>query len=66
MSEEWLTTEEAAGLSGYHVNHIRRLLRSGEIAGRKWGQAWQVSKASLLSYLEAAKKLGDKRWGPKP
>lgn len=65
MSEEWLTTEQAAKLSGYHANHLRRLLRDGDINGRKWGQSWQISKQSLIEYLNKAKQSGDKRWGPK-
>ncbi len=65
MSDEWLTTEQAAKLSGYHANHLRRLLRDGDINGRKWGQAWQVSKQSLTDYISRAKEAGDKRWGPK-
>ena len=65
MKDEWLTTEQAAELSGYHIVHIRRLLRAGEIEGRKWGQAWQVSHTSLLKYIEKIEKSGEKR-GPKP
>jgi len=63
--EDWLTTQQAAELSGYHPDHLRRLIRAGEIRGRKWGQAWQVSRESLLVYLDAAAKAGDKRWGSK-
>ena len=65
MLEEWLTTEQAAELSGYHPNHIRRLVRSGEVEARKWGQAWQISRQSLLVYLEAANQSDDQRRGPK-
>ncbi len=63
--EEWLTTEEAAELSGYHVNYIRKLLQTGKLTGRKWGQAWQVSRKSLIDYLATAENQPDKRWGPK-
>ena len=65
MAEEWLTVEQAAELSRYHPNHIRRLLRSREISGRKWGQTWQVDRDSLVTYLKAAEEIDDKRWGPK-
>ena len=65
MLEEWLTTQQAADLSGYHPNHLRRLLRAHEIKGRKWGSAWQIEKQSLKDYLEKAGASGDKRWGPK-
>ena len=65
MAEEWITTAEAADLSGYHPNHIRRLLKQGSVDGRKWGQAWQVNRASLFTYLDRIRKIGKKR-GPKP
>ena len=34
MAEEWLTTEQAAELSGYHPDHIRRLIRGGDLQAR--------------------------------
>ena len=61
---EWLTTSEAAQISGYHLNHVRRLLKSGEIEGRKWGSAWMVSRKSLDIYLSKMELRGAKR-GPK-
>ena len=62
--DDWLSTKEAATLSGYHPDHIRRLLRKGEVSARKWGNAWMVNRNSLLAYLKKIEKLGDKR-GPK-
>jgi excisionase family DNA binding protein len=65
MIEEWLTTDQAADFSGYHVIHLRRLIRAKKIKGRKFGPVWQVNKASLNEYIRAANKSGDKRRGPK-
>ncbi|NUM45371.1 MAG: helix-turn-helix domain-containing protein [Anaerolineales bacterium] len=62
--EDWITTSEAVKISGYHLDHIRRLLREGELMGRKWGSAWQVSRTSLMAYLSKIQTLGEKR-GPK-
>lgn len=45
--EDWLTTDLAAELGGYHPEHIRLLMRENKIMGRKWGLSWQVSKESL-------------------
>ncbi|HLE80275.1 MAG TPA: helix-turn-helix domain-containing protein [Dehalococcoidia bacterium] len=61
---DWITTGEAAQMTGYHLEHIRRLIRQGEIKARKFGPTWQVSRASLLAYVRKAEKLGAKR-GPK-
>jgi len=64
MPEEWLTTQEAAELSGYHIVTIRKLLNSGKLSGRKWGPVWQVSRQSLISYQILMNEQGQKR-GPK-
>lgn len=48
----WITTAEAAQLTGYNNEHIRRLVRSGKIRGRKFGIVWQVDRTSVLKYLE--------------
>ncbi len=65
MPDDWITTTEAAGLSGYHPERVRELIRDGKIEARKFGTIWQVSQSSLLAYVKAAKKTDDKRWGPK-
>ncbi len=64
MAEEWITTTEAAELSGYHVDHVRRLILAGKVKAQKFGRDWQVDRASLLAYIRKAEKLGEKR-GPK-
>ncbi len=63
METEWITTTEAAQLSGYHVNHIRRLIRDGTIKAKKFGYTLQVSRSSLLAYMRQAEQAEDKRWG---
>lgn len=65
MSETWLTTQEAADFSGYHVNYIRQIIRAKKIKARKFGPVWQVSKESLQTYLQIAEKSDDKRLGIK-
>jgi excisionase family DNA binding protein len=64
MPIDWITTSEAARLSGYHPDHIRRLIRARIIKGQKWGQQWQVSRNSLLAHLRSMEQLGERR-GPK-
>jgi hypothetical protein len=63
--EEWLTTYEAVRISGYELDYIRKLVRAKKIVGRKWGQSWQVSRASLLEFLKSKEQQGQKR-GRKP
>jgi hypothetical protein len=61
----WITTEEAVELSGYNRDHIRRLMRNGQISGRKVVTVWQIDRSSLINYLASAEAFNDKRWGPK-
>lgn len=60
----WITTSEAAELTGYSSNHVIRLIELGKVKGQRWGRDWQVDKTSLLAYAKKAAKLGEKR-GPK-
>ena len=65
MSDKWLTTSEAAAISGYHPVYLRDLIRDGKIVGQKFGIVWQVSQQSLEAYILEAQKSEDKRRGPK-
>ncbi len=61
---DWITTKQATELSGYHPEHIRELVRERKIKAQKFGEVWQVSRSSLLTYVRQSEKLGEKR-GPK-
>lgn len=64
--DDWITTQEAVELSGYHPDHLRRLIRAGEIKARKVSIVWLIDQQSLLDYIAQAKQSEDKRRGPKP
>ncbi len=61
----WITTKEAAEYSGYDIQYLRRLIRRKVIEARKFGPVYQVSKESLLAYIQKAKSAKDKRYRPK-
>jgi excisionase family DNA binding protein len=67
MPTDWISTEEAAELSGYHPEHIRRLIRQGKIKASRKGAMFWVDRPSLLTFLKASEraKSKDKRHGPK-
>jgi hypothetical protein len=65
MVDNWITTSQAADLSGYHPIYLLELLKSGKVRGQKFGPIWQVDRASLLAYIKSAEKSGDKRRGGK-
>lgn len=60
---EWIDTEEASQLSGYHINYLRVLLRGNKIISKKKGGAFWIDKASLLKYVGEAKDSEDRRHG---
>ena len=64
MTQEWITTAEAARISGYTSYHVRYLLTSGKVKARKFGQVWQIDQVSLSAYIRSIGKIGAKR-GPK-
>ncbi len=65
MAEDWITTAEAAQLSGYNVAYLRELIRNGQLRAQKWGRDWQVSRSSLLAFMRAAEASSDNRRGAK-
>lgn len=65
MATDWLTTKEAAELSGYHPDYLRTQIRAGRIKAQKWMRDWQVSRKSLLAYLKEQEAKGERR-GAKP
>jgi excisionase family DNA binding protein len=47
----FLTVTEAAEAMGCTVSYIRRLLRSGELEGQKFGpRSWMVARQSALEH----------------
>jgi len=61
---EWITTKEAAELTGYHAVHIRRLAKGGIIRGFKRGRDWWLERESLEAYVEEMKRLGTAKHDP--
>ncbi len=62
---DWLTIREATTLAGYHADHIRRLVRTGEVKAKKVVIVWLVSRKSLQAYLRRQEERGERR-GAKP
>jgi len=51
------TVEEASRILSLDLSQVRRLLRSGELKGKKWGRDWMVLE---LNY-KRQRKLGGGR-----
>ena len=65
MPTEWITTGEAAELSGYDIEYIRQMIRSGTIKASKRGRDWWIDRKAFISYPQGLSAPGDKRRGPK-
>jgi excisionase family DNA binding protein len=61
MATDWVTTSEAADQTGLTPDYIRRLIRARKVEGRKWGNSWMVSQASIEHYARNVRELGMKR-----
>lgn len=60
-----ISVQVAASYSGYSLQYLRRLLRTGKLGGIKIGQVWLVDKGALDVYIEQAQDATDHRFGPK-
>jgi excisionase family DNA binding protein len=57
--------QAAAEVTGYNIQHLRRLLRSGMLEGIKIGQNWLIEMQSLETYLQTMETTSDQRCGPR-
>ena len=60
-----ISVKDAAYHSGYNIQYLRRMLRTGELKGIKIGQMWLIDKHTFEAYLKYATNTQDKRFGPK-
>jgi excisionase family DNA binding protein len=63
--DECVTAETAAALSGYNIQHVRRLAYEGKLEAVRVGRAWLIKLDSLQHYLRQARRMGDDRYGPR-
>ena len=64
IGEEWLTTEDAARVSGYSQAYMRQLAQRGEVTAIKAGRDWLLERAALLEYKRRMEALGDNKHNP--
>ena len=58
--DDLISLEEAAKLSGLTADHLRRLVRQGDLWGKKIGRNWVTTEQAVKEYLAR-----DRRPGPK-
>ena len=61
---EWITTKEAARLTGYTTSYLRKAISRGLLRAQKRGRDWFLDKADVLAYTEEMKRLGTAKHDP--
>lgn len=61
---QWITTGEAAELTGYTTAHFRQLIQRGRLRARKRGRDWFLDKDEVLAYAEEMAQLGRSKFDP--
>ena len=61
----YISVQVASKYSGYSLQYVRRLLRSGKLEGVKIGQLWLVDKGALDVCLKRVQTTADQRFGRK-
>jgi excisionase family DNA binding protein len=62
--EGWITTKEAANMTGYTTVYVRRLAREGRVDAQKAGRDWLLKRQSLLEYKARMDRLGPSKHSP--
>jgi excisionase family DNA binding protein len=60
-----ITVQAAAEVTGYNIQYLRRILRSGALKGCKIGQMWLIEIDALEAYLKHIETTSDRRFGPR-
>lgn len=61
---EWITTQEAANLTGYSASYFRQAIRRGRLLGKKRGRDWFMDRVEVLAYAEEMRELGPAKHNP--
>jgi excisionase family DNA binding protein len=62
---KYLTTNEASSRLGVSTARVRRMLKDGILAGRRFGRDWQVEETSVSARI-AERKREKKKEAPSP
>ena len=55
--QSFLSSAQAAELLGFTVQHVRRLIKQGELDGVKVGRDWVVNAQSVAEFLRRRENL---------
>jgi excisionase family DNA binding protein len=61
---EYVSIHEAAQISGYSEQYVRRLIRQGRVAATKKGPMYWIDLESLKAYKQEMDMLGSEKFNP--
>ena len=61
---DWITTQEAAELTGYTADYFRKAIKRDLLRGQKRGRDWFLSKGEVLTYAQRMRHLGQSKHDP--
>ena len=64
-ADGWITTTEAAEITGYSIAYMRQLANRGRIEARKVGRDWLIERTSLLEFKLEMDRLGPSKHDPR-
>ena len=65
LLEKHISVQAASDVTGYNIQYLRRILRSGTLEGVKIGQMWLIEIDALEVYLRRIENTTDRRCGPR-
>ena len=65
LINQHITVQAASEATGYNIQYLRRILRSGALRGVKIGQMWLIEMDALETYLKRVESTSDRRCGPR-
>jgi excisionase family DNA binding protein len=60
----WITTTQAAELTGYTPGYFRKAIKRGRLQGQKLGRDWILLKKEVEAYAEKMRRLGPQKHDP--
>ena len=65
LINQHITVQAADEVTGYNIQYLRRMLRSGALKGVKIGQMWWIEMDALEAYLKSVRSTSDRRCDPR-
>lgn len=59
-NHDYIPLSEAAKITGYTIDHLRRLIQKGKMRGRRIGRNYVTTRHAVKEYLACSPKPGRK------